>query len=234
MSTTSPHGPGGVLGHPAVPYAAPFGVFILLLMADPWVGAALAPFVDPGWSYAVRAGVTAGVLAAFWPRYAAALPALGSGAGARGWAAAVGVGVLVFGLWIVLDRPWLTVGEPDGFDPTRNGRLHLGLVAARILGAALVVPVMEELFWRGFLMRWVHHPRFLAVDPRTVGWKALALSSVVFATEHRLWFAGLLAGLAYGELYRRTGDLRTAVVAHAITNALLGWWVVGTRAWEFW
>jgi hypothetical protein len=83
-------------------------------------------------------------------------------------------------------------------------------------------------------MRWLERPRFLDVDPRTVGLAPLLISSAVFALEHRLWFAGLLAGLAYGHLYRHTGSLRAAVLAHAITNGLLGAWVLGTASWDFW
>ena len=58
--------------------------------------------------------------------------------------------------------------------------------------------------------------------------------SVLFATEHRLWFAGLLAGLAYGWLYKRSGNLWVPIVAHALTNALLAAYVLATGSWSFW
>jgi CAAX prenyl protease-like protein len=57
---------------------------------------------------------------------------------------------------------------------------------------------------------------------------------VPFALEHHLWFAGLLAGVAYGWLYIRAGNLWVPVVAHTITNGLLGVWVLHTGHWEFW
>lgn len=60
------------------------------------------------------------------------------------------------------------------------------------------------------------------------------MTSVVFALEHRLWFAGLLAGLVYGELYRRTGTLWIVIFAHALTNGFLGGYVVATGSWGFW
>ena len=214
------------------PRIIPFAVFIALMTVEPWVGDAVAPALDPRWLYGIRSAIVALILLALWRRYdeLREVPAAGGGA----WVAAVGVGVAVLVLWVLLDFPPLVLGKSAGFDPRVDGRVHLGFAVTRLAGSALVVPVMEELFWRSFVMRWLEKPRFLAVDPRSVGWKALLISSAVFAAEHHLWFAGLLAGLAYGELYRRTGNLRLAVAAHAVTNAGLGAWVLLRGAWGFW
>ena len=108
------------------------------------------------------------------------------------------------------------------------------LIAVRWLGAALLVPVMEELFWRSFLMRWVQAPTFEGVDPRRIGPKAVLVSTVVFVLAHPLWLAATVAGLAYVLLYRQTGKLWPAVIAHAVTNGALGIWVVMTGQWQFW
>jgi len=104
----------------------------------------------------------------------------------------------------------------------------------RLAGAALAVPVMEELFWRSFAMRWFQDHDFLKVAPARVGLKALGISAVLFALEHHLWFAGLLAGLAYGWLYIRTGNLWVPILSHAVTNGVLGAWILYTQSWEFW
>jgi hypothetical protein len=108
------------------------------------------------------------------------------------------------------------------------------MVAFRIAGAALVVPLMEELFWRSFLQRWVQQHDFLALDPARIGLKALLIASALFAVEHLQWLAGLVAGLAYGWLYIRTRNLWAPIVAHAVTNGLLGADVVATGRWSFW
>jgi len=92
---------------------------------------------------------------------------------------------------------------------------------------------MEELFWRSFLTRWIEKTDFLTVDPKTVSWRSVAIASVVFGAEHHLWLAGIVAGLAYGWLYRRTGNLWTVVVAHAVTNLILEIWVHRTGSWHF-
>lgn len=220
-------------GPSPLPWIAPFAVFMLLLVAEPWLADALEGVLDARWLYGVRNAVTLLLLVLFWRHYRELRDTPRTGA--AGWAAGVAVGAGVFVLWILLDFPPLVTGPGDGgFGPRVDGAVHWGFALTRIAGAALVVPVMEELFWRSFVMRWIERPRFLDVDPATVGLKGVLVSSAIFASEHRLWFAGLLAGLAYAELYRRTGDLRVAVVAHALTNALLGIWVLGTGSWGFW
>jgi uncharacterized protein len=213
--------------------AAPFAVFIAFIALDGILkDAAAAIGMDARSWYAVRVTIVAALLAWFWRSY----QELHTIAGVRitAWLLSGAVGIAVFVMWIYLDFPPLAFPGEGGFDPRTDGRIDWQLAAVRLAGAALVVPVMEELFWRSFVMRWIHHPDFLKVAPAQVGIKALAISSVLFALEHHLWFAGLLAGLAYGWLYIRTGNLWTAVVAHAITNALLGVYVLYTGHWHFW
>ena len=151
-------------------------------------------------------------------------------------ALAVVVGLVVFALWIRLDAPWMQLSEPAAtFVPTdTNGRLLWPLIAVRWIGASLVVPVMEELFWRSFLMRWIRSPQFEAVLPQQVGLKAIVLTTFVFTLAHTLWLAAVIAGLAYALLYVRTGKLWVPIIAHAVTNGALGVWVVATARWSFW
>ncbi len=189
---------------------------------------------DARWLYGLNLVVVGGMLLAWRPEYGELAwqnrPTLAEAA------VAVAVGLAVFVLWIGLDAPWMQIGQPTaGFVPVdAQGRLEAPLIALRLLGAALLVPVMEELFWRSFLMRWLQAPVFEGVDPRQVGVKALGLSTFVFMLAHPLWLAAIIAGLAYALLYRRSGKLWTAVIAHAVTNGALGLWVVQTRQWQFW
>ena len=143
---------------------------------------------------------------------------------------------MVFALWIHLDAPWMTIGSPSAtFLPVdAQGALIWPLVIVRWIGAALIVPVMEELFWRSFLMRWIQNPQFESVVPQQVALKAIVLSTFVFVLAHTLWLAAIVAGLAYALLYVRTGKLWVPVIAHAVTNGALGIWVLATRQWAFW
>ena len=140
------------------------------------------------------------------------------------------VGVAVFIAWIALDN-----GEGVGFRPvTDAGGIEWPAAIARFAILAAVVPVMEELFWRSFLMRWIDARDFLAVDARRVSRIALVLSSALFATEHSMWLAGLIAGLAFAGLYIKTNNLWAPVVAHSVTNAILGTWILATGSWHLW
>jgi len=212
----------------------PFAAFMVLLALR-----GLAPTddrwgFDTRWLYGLNLVVVGGMLVAWWREYgelaAQNLPSR------REWALSIAVGLGVFALWIRLDAPWMQIGGPTAsFVPVDAlGRLDWPLIAVRWLGAALLVPVMEELFWRSFLMRWVQAPTFEGVDPRRVGPKAVVLSTFVFMLAHPLWLAAILAGLAYAMLYRQTGKLWPAVIAHGVTNGALGIWVVMTGQWQFW
>ena len=211
---------------------APFALFMLLLAlrgALPADGA-----LDPRWVYAWTVVLVGGVLLWFGREYgefaAQLLP------DARETLLAIAVGVVVFVLWIQLDAPWMRLGEATAsFRPVdAQGALQWPLIAVRWVGAALLVPVMEELFWRSFLMRWIDRPQFETVVPQQTSLKAIVLSTFVFMLAHTLWLAAILAGLAYAWLFVRTGRLWVPVIAHAVTNGALGVWVVRTGNWVFW
>jgi hypothetical protein len=212
----------------------PFLVFMLLLaLRGAWPAEGLWG-IDPRWVYGLCVAVVGGMLLLWRKDYGELsrqnLP------DRRECAWAVGVGLLVFALWIHLDAPWMTLGEPAAtFNPLdAAGRIDPVLVAVRWVGAALMVPVMEELFWRSFLMRWVQRPGFITVDPMRVGLRAVIISTFLFVLVHPLWLAAALAGLAYAWLYIRSGKLWTSVIAHAVTNGVLGLWVLYTGQWQFW
>ena len=218
----------------AVVRAAPFAVFMVMLAIRGALPTDGSWGVDPRWIYLVTVAVVGAMLAWWWPDYGELAPA--TRAGAAQAAQAVVVGWVVFALWIHLDAPWMQLGRPSAaflpLDP--QGRWLWPLILGRWVGASLLVPVMEELFWRSFIMRWIEDPHFTAVPPQAVGIRAVVLSTFVFMLAHTLWLAAVLAGLAYAGLYRRTGKLWVAVLAHAVTNATLGVWVVMTGRWEFW
>ncbi len=153
----------------------------------------------------------------------------------RQWLLAIIVGLGVFAAWIHLDRPGIAFESGPGFDPgTPDGRIDPLLAGLRLFGLVLIVPVMEELFWRSFVMRWIDSRDFLAADPARVSAFAFAATCGLFALEHSLWLAGLLAGVAYGGLYLRTRNLWVTILSHAVTNGALGVWIVTTGNWRFW
>jgi CAAX prenyl protease-like protein len=217
---------------PGLTRTLPFGLYVGIMALDPVLQRLVPSGFDARWLYGIRVGVVLLALVILW-RYFTELRDVRS-VKWPDWGFGLILGVVVFVLWIHLDVQPLALAGGEGFDPRGGDAPFWGLVAARLAGAALIVPVMEELFWRSFILRWLQRPAFLSVDPSGVGFRALVISSALFATEHRLWFAGLLAGLAYGWLYKRSGSLWVPTLAHAVTNGLLGAYVLATGSWSFW
>jgi hypothetical protein len=216
---------------PAFYRIAPFVAYLAVLVLESQAHHLFAGF-DVRWLYPLKILLVASMLFAFRQFYTELRGfkfSLGDAV------LSLGLGLLVFGVWIGLDFSWAVIGEAGaGYDPRTAGQIDWLLAGVRIAGAALVVPLMEELFWRSFVMRWVDKSDFLSVNPAAVTWRAALISSAVFGFEHHQWLAGIFAGLVYAWLYRRTGQLHYAIFAHAVTNGALGVWVLATGQWHYW
>lgn len=161
--------------------------------------------------------------------------------------AAIIVGVGVFVMWVGLDEAFRQFGlkgaprydlskDASPWNPLAQFGSTLGwfFIIARIAGSSLVVPLLEEVFFRSWLYRYIAKPDFQSVPLGKFLWLPFLVASVIFGMEHREWLAGILCGFAYQGLVcwkKRLGD---AITAHAITNLLLGIWVVWKGAWLFW
>ena len=215
----------------SLPRVLPFLVYMFFIFVSDMLGRLGWNADDLRWLYGIKIAAVLAVLLYYRRQYG---ELAGPRPAARTVAIAVAGGVLVLVLWINLNAGWMTVGASPGFDPRSNGRIDWLLVAMRLFGAALVVPVMEELFWRSFLMRWIASPAFLQVNPRQASFKALVVTAVLFGFEHNLWLAGIVAGTVYTLLYMRSQTLWSPILAHAVTNGLLGGWIISTGHWTYW
>jgi exosortase E/protease (VPEID-CTERM system) len=145
------------------------------------------------------------------------------------WGPIVGIGV--FALWMLLEPKHPSVEAAPAVLNTAWGNFWL---VCRVLGSVVCVPLAEELAFRGYLLRRLISRDFQRVDLACFKWLSFAGSSILFGLLHGRWFAGTLAGMAYaGAVYRhrRLGD---AIVAHAVTNALIAAWVVMFGRWSLW
>ena len=105
----------------------------------------------------------------------------------------------------------------------------------RSLRACTVVALAEELFWRGWFMRWLIRDDFEAIPVGAYQARAFLATALLFALEHgSYWDVGLLAGLAYNWWAVRTRSLGDLILAHCVTNAALAAFVIATQRWEFW
>ncbi len=211
-------------------YTAPFLVFVALVALERALG------LNPSWAYPLRMAAVLATLAAFSRpllQFRFTLPA-----------ASIGVGVLVFAVWVVPDtlfhyrHHWLLENSlthvAAGSLPITLRR-SLGFLAVRIAGSALVVPVIEELFWRGWLMRWLMDRDWQRGPLGTYRAGTFWLVAVMFASEHGpYWEVGLAAGVIYNWWLVRTRSLGDCILVHAVTNLALGIYVVAAGQWQYW
>ncbi len=225
-----------MFSRPARARVLPFATYIAFIVLADLLGRAGWSAHELRWLYPVKIAVVAGMLAWYWRQYGELRGELRLGRlGPLALAAALAAGVLVFVLWISLNAPWMRLGTPGaGYVPLNDGQIDWLLAGLRVAGAALVVPPMEELFWRSYLMRWLESPDFEKVDPAGVKWVGFVITVILFAIEHELWLAGIVAGAAYSLLYMRLRNLWAPILAHAVTNGMLGLWIIFTANWTYW
>lgn len=151
-------------------------------------------------------------------------------------ALSITTGIVVYILWIHMDWALLSSTPSPGFRPHlfENPSTRVTMTAIRVFGAAIVVPLFEELFWRSFLTRYLAGRDFMTVPQGTFTVFSFAATSLLFGLEHTYLIAGIMAGTAYNLLYRQTRSTTQCVLAHAVTNGLLCLHVLTTEEWHYW
>jgi CAAX prenyl protease-like protein len=156
----------------------------------------------------------------------------------------VAVGIAVFLIWIGPDllfgyrHHWLfensLLGSAASSIPS-GIRGSAWFTSLRILTSVALVPVLEELFWRGWMMRWLIDPDFQKVPLGKFAPFAFWVVAVLFASEHGpYWDVGLAAGIIYNWWMVRCRNLADCILAHAITNAALATYVLLAGQWQYW
>ena len=224
---------------PLVARVAPFVLFVLFTVAQGKCGAASAY-----WFYLAKTLAAVWLILEMWPLVTEMRWAFS-------WAA-VAVGVGIFAMWVGISGEWTTQhslwlklgvsAAPKISPPLWNPHAQFGndsalawlFITTRILGSTLVVPPLEEIFYRSFLYRYIANQNFLAVPLAKFLPLPFLATALVFGFAHNEWLAGCLCGAAYQWLVIRQRRLGDAMTAHAITNFLLGVWVVWRGNWQFW
>jgi CAAX prenyl protease-like protein len=225
---------------PALARAIPFVVFLVLTYAQGWFG-------ENGryWIYLAKSLVGAWML---WQLR----DVITEMKWAWSWEALI-IGVLVFVMWIGLDpyypgqdELWHRLGL--GKDPAEKpvelwnpiaaygagSVLAWFFIVVRIAGSSVVVPLLEEVFYRSLLYRYLISPEFQRVPLNRWHPVSLGITAIIFGFTHQQWLVGILCGIAYQWLVLRKNRIGDAMTAHAITNLLLGIWVVARNDWKFW
>jgi uncharacterized protein len=224
---------------PVAARVAPFVIFVLLTAAQGKFGAESAY-----WFYLAK------TLVGLWLIFEI-LPLVPEMRWAFSWEAVV-VGVGIFAVWVGINGEWTTqnslwiklgISHAPKTDPLIwNPNFQFGpgsalaklFIITRILGSTWIVPPLEEVFYRSFLYRYIAKQNFLDVPLNQFFPLPFLVTALVFGFAHDQWLAGILCGAAYQWLVLRKNRLGDAMTAHAITNFLLGVWVVWRGAWNFW
>jgi len=211
-------------------YIAPFLAFVGMMAVE-----RLIP-LPPQWLYPVRFLIVTSLIGALsWP-YLSFRPSAPS--------ASMAIGVAVFVIWVAPDvlfgyrHHWLFENSITGSAASSLAphlKANLGFVLLRSVSSAIMIPILEELFWRGWMMRWLIDSDFLTVPLGKYVPSAFWIVALLFASEHGpYWEVGLAAGIVYNWWIVRTRNLADCILAHAVTNAVLSAYVVVTGQWQYW
>lgn len=204
----------------------PFAAFALLTLFQGYFGEN-----SQYWIYAIKTGIGAWLL---W----LVRPYVQEMRWKFSWEA-VAVGVAVFLVWVGLDGFYPVMAERSGsFNPNEaygaGSVFAIFFIVVRILGSTLVVPPLEEVFYRSFLYRYAQQSDFLKISLGRFDLKAFLIIGIVFGVAHFEWLPGILCAFAYQGLVCRKNRLGDAICAHAVTNLLLGLWVITRGDFFFW
>ena len=216
--------------HPTAAYTAPFLVYVGLMAVERAAHLPLQVF------YPIRCAVSAALLLLLSRPVLSVRPSR--------LLASAALGVAVFLIWVAPDRLfgyrhfWLFKNPVFGSTASSlPDGLHASLpfLAIRALGSTLLVPILEELFWRGWLMRWLIDSHFLKVPLGAYTPLSFWLAAALFGSEHGpYWEVGLAAGILYNWWIVHTRNLADCMVAHSVTNGLLSVYVLAANQWQYW
>ncbi|MGA2590173.1 MAG: CAAX prenyl protease-related protein [Bryobacteraceae bacterium] len=215
----------------AFDYIAPFAIFVGLLALRRVIP------LTPELFASLRFVVVTATLAVFSPRVIPWPPAFLLGT--------IVLGAALFGIWIGPDVLWpgyrdfwlfhnsLTGAAASSLPP--RFKANAFFIALRVVESTVLVPIVEELFWRGWLLRWLIRSHFQSVEPGTYTPFSFWAVAVLFAFEHGpYWEVGLIAGVAYNWWMVHTRSLADCILAHAVTNGLLAAYVLLFDKWQYW
>jgi CAAX prenyl protease-like protein len=214
----------------ALAWVGPFVVFMVWLGVDKYL-----PIANP-WKEILRDAVIFAAIVGFSRKI---LPRT-----APHWLASVALGLGVFAMWIAPDllvptwrSHWIFQNDVVGKLKTSIPPAELTplMLALRVVRASLLVPIVEELFWRGWLPRWIQDPKFQRIPLGQYTPLAFWATAALFAAEHGpFWDVGLLCGILYNWWMKRTASLGDCVLVHATTNFALSMFIIASERWAFW
>ncbi len=221
-------------GRKLVAYTLPMAAFIgglVIVVLLKMIGGSFWVASPEYWVFPVQALVCGAMLLWFWREYE--FHRLAS------IVFVVALGTFVCALWI---SPQAFLGfapRNEGFNPdifSAQPASYWATVLLRFLRLVIAVPLAEEIFWRGFLLRYFINENFDRVPFGSFSWFSFAVVTLGFTFAHSQvdWLAAAATGALYNLVAYRTRSLSSCILAHALTNLLLGLWIMHTKQWGFW
>lgn len=224
---------------PFAAYIAPFATFLFLTQLESLE--ALKPFYP--WVYLAKIAIVTAVCIYFhksWPKLQT-----------KGFGLAILVGIVGVIAWVAIAQlglekklvqilPALASLFPDriGFNPFQEIAepiARYAFLAARFFGLAIIVPIMEEVFWRGFLMRYLIDDRKWETVPiGTFSSLSFVVVTILFALVHPEFLAAIVWGTGINLLLVQSRNLWATILAHGVTNLLLGVYILQSGTWSLW
>ena len=194
----------------------------LALMATSIIASLFAPHDE--WLYFLKVVAVGGALWVFRHVYASLVTVVSP------LSITVGIGIGI--VWVVTDPR----GESGETLATWLAALPTWLavlwLSCRAFGSVVLVPITEELAFRGYLQRVLISRDFHQVAPGHFTWLSFVVTSLLFGMMHQRWIAAALAGALYALLVYRTNRLSDAIAAHAASNAVIFICAVAARQWS--
>jgi CAAX prenyl protease-like protein len=149
------------------------------------------------------------------------------------------VGLVIIVQWVLVDQwvPYPHLGTRMGYDPFAAidaPWLRWAFLVARLCGLVLIVPLLEELFWRSFLLRYATTADFTSLPVGQFSTTAFLIVVALSALAHPEWLVAAVASALFAWLLHRTRSLFAAIVSHVVANAALGAYILATERWHLW
>jgi uncharacterized protein len=219
---------------PLAAHLWPFGLFLAFLAFVQALGMVPSEsFWFSGavyWVYPLQSLACGVALIVFWKYY---------DFGPVRWVFGFLAGLVALAVWISPQAFFGFDARTGGFDPdvfAESPALYWGTLLMRFVRLVIIVPLIEEIFWRGFLMRYLVNEDFTKVAFGTFTPVSFFGVAGAFMLVHAPadWPAAAVTGVVFGWVAVRTKSLFACVFAHAVTNLGLGIYIVATRQWGFW
>jgi len=223
-------------------YFAPLIVFLGLLMLDKMVRSLFDGyphwiFASPQyWIHPLQIIICGAMIAHYWRHYEMRPP--------KQVFFTVTIGIVAFILWVsplayLIEYFLPKAARLPGFDPAffgTEGFVYFLNVGCRFVRLVVIVPLVEEVFWRGFLLRWLIRDEFTTVPFGTYQCTSFLVVTILFTIEHTPpdYPAALLTGALFNFVAIYTRSLSSCVLVHAVTNLLLGLYILQTGRTGFW